>query len=68
MEKNIREINVCGISNLDTHISITVSGEVQDLRELIFKALKKLDQFNSPLETFKVVNIDSIRRLKDNNI
>lgn len=42
MERNIREINVCGVSNLNTRINVTVSGEEQDLRKLIFQALKKI--------------------------
>lgn len=64
MEKKLRCIHVMACSNLNTHIQLTLSEDTDDLRHLISMALLKLDQFNTPSETYHIEHIDSISRLR----
>lgn len=64
MKKKFREIHVYGVSNFNNRIELTVSGETDDLRELIAEAMFKMYEYNTCNEQFRVENIDSITRLK----
>lgn len=52
-------------SNLGTRIQLTLSAEVDDLRELISDALFKLSRYCTRDEHFKVEHIDSIAHLQE---
>lgn len=66
MENKLRYVHVMARSNFDTRIQLTVSGNLDDLRELIVLALTKISQFNSSSEEkFYIEHIDSISRLCD---
>lgn len=63
MEKKLQFVHVMACSNLGTRIQLTVSAEVDDLRELISDALFKLSRYCTRDEHFKVECINSISRL-----
>ena len=66
MENKLRYVHVMARSNFDTRIQLTVSGNLDDLRELIVSALTKIGQFNSSSEEkFYIEYIDSISHLHD---
>lgn len=66
MENKIRYVHVMARSNFDTRIQLTVSGNLDDLRELIVAALTKIAQFSSSSEEkFYIEHIDSISHLHD---
>lgn len=64
MKKKFQEVHVYAVSNLNTRIKLTVSGETDDLREVIGEALFKLSQYNTRNEQFKIEHINSITQLK----
>ena len=68
MEKKFRQLHLCAISNLGTRIQLELSSETDDLRSLVTEALYKLSHYNTRCETFKLVHIDSIERLKTPNL
>lgn len=66
MENKLRYVHVMARSNSDTRIQLTVSGNLDDLRELIVSALTKIGQFSSSSEEkFYIEHIDSISPLHD---
>ena len=66
MEKKLRFVHVMARSNFGTRIQLTVSGNIDDLRELIVSALTKISQFSSSSEEkFLIEHIDSISHLHD---
>lgn len=66
MEKKLRFIRVMASSSLGTHIQLTLSAEVDDLRTLIVDALTKIAQYSSSSEEkFLIECIDSISHLHD---
>ena len=66
MENKLRYVHVMARSNFDTRIQLTISGNLDDLRELIVSALTKISQFSSSSEEkFYIEHIDSISRLYD---
>lgn len=66
MENKLRYVHVMARSNSDTRIQLTVSGNLDDLRELIVSALTKIGQFSSSTEEkFYIERIDSISPLHD---
>ena len=66
MENKLRYVHVMARSNFDTRIQLTVSGNLDDLRELIVSALTKISQFSSSSEKkFYIEYIDSISYLHD---
>ena len=64
MEKKERIITVFAVSNWETKIQITMTEEVDDLTNLINKAISKIKELEKEKEKFKIVYIDSIRRQK----
>lgn len=66
MENKLRCVNVLAHSNSGTRIQLTVSGNLDDLRELIVSALTKIGQFSSSSEEkFYIEHIDSVSSLHD---
>lgn len=65
MENKLRFIHIMARSNFDTRIQLTVSANIDDLRELIVSALTKIAQFSSSEEKFYIEHIDSISHLHD---
>lgn len=66
MEKKLRFVNVMACSNSGTRIQLTVSGNLDDLRELVVSVLTKISQFSSSSEEkFYIEHIDSISPLHD---
>lgn len=64
MENKLRYVHVMACSNFGTRIQLTVSGNLDDLRELIISALTKISQFSSSSEEkFYIEYIDSIPHL-----
>jgi hypothetical protein len=64
MEKKERTISVFATSNCGTTIQVTMTEEVDDLTDLINKAISKIKELEKEKEKFKIVHIDSIRRQK----
>lgn len=66
MKNKLLCVNVVARSNFDTRIRLSVSGNLDDLRELIVSALTKVSQFESSSEEkFYIECIDSISYLHD---
>ena len=66
MENKLRYVHVMARSNFDTRIQLTISCNLDDLRELIVSVLTKISQFSfSSEEKFYIEHIDSISRLHD---
>lgn len=57
MENKLRYVHVMARSNFDTRIQLTISGNLDDLRELIVSALTKISQFSSSSEENSILNI-----------
>lgn len=57
MEKKFIHIMAC--SNLGTHLQLTLSAEVDDLRNLISDALFRLSQYGTRDEQFRIEHIES---------
>lgn len=64
MEKKERTIRVFAISDCGTTMQVTMTEEVDDLTDLINKAINKIKQFEKKDEEFKIVHIDSTGRQK----
>ena len=64
MEKKEKTISVFAGSNCGTTIQITITEEVDDLTDLINKAIGKIKELEKENKKFKIVHIDSIRRQK----
>lgn len=64
MEKKEKTISVFAVSNCETTIQVTMTEEVDDLTDLINKAISKIKELEKEKEKFKIVHIDSIRRQK----
>lgn len=64
MEKKERTISVFATSNCGTTVQVTMTENVDDLTDLINKAIDKIKQLEKKDEEFKIVHIDSIRRQK----
>jgi ABC-type amino acid transport substrate-binding protein len=64
MEKKERTISVFAISDYGTTVQITMTEEVDDLTDLINKAIDKIKEFKKKDETLKIVHIDSMRKQK----
>lgn len=64
MEKKERTISVFATSNCETTIQVTMTEEVDDLTDLINKAISKIKELEKEKEKFKIIHIDSIRRQK----
>ena len=64
MEKKEKTISVFAISDCGTTVQITMTEEVDDLTDLINKAIDKIKEFKKKDETLKIVHIDSIKRQK----
>lgn len=62
-----RTISVFAVSNCETTIQITMTEEVDDLTDLINKAISKIKELEKEKEKFKIVHIDSIGRQKYQN-
>lgn len=60
-----RYVHVMASSNLGTRIQLTLSAEIDDLRELISEALFRLSRYCTRDEHFKIEHIDSIARLQE---
>ena len=58
MGKKERTISVFAISNCRTTIQVTITEEVEDLTNLINKAIDKIKQLEKKNETLKIVHID----------
>lgn len=55
-------------SNLGTRLQLTLSAEIDDLRELIVEAITKIAQYSSSSEEkFRIEHIDSVSHLHDMN-
>lgn len=66
MEKTLRFVHVTACSNMGTRIQLTLSAEIDDLRQLISDALVKLAHYSSSSEEkFFIEHIDSVSRLHD---
>ena len=66
MGNKLRYVHVMARSNFDTRIQLTISGNLDDSRELIVSALTKISQFSSfSEEKFYIEHIDSLSRLHD---
>ena len=59
-----KTINVFATSDCGATVQITMTEEVEDLTDLINKAIDKIKEFKKKDETLKIVHIDSIKRLK----
>ena len=57
MEKKERTINVFATSDYGTTIEITMTVEVDDLTNLINKAISKIEEFKKNDKTLKIVHI-----------
>jgi hypothetical protein len=64
MEKKERTISVFAISDCGTTVQVTMTEEVDDLTDLINKAISKIKELEKGKEKLKIVHIDSIRRQK----
>lgn len=64
MEKKERTISVFATSDYGTTVQITMTEEVNDLTDLINKAISKIKELEKEKEKFKIVHIDSIKRQK----
>lgn len=64
MEKKERTISVFAVSDYGTTVQVTMTEEVDDLTDLINKAIGKIKELEKEKEKFKIVHIDSIRRQK----
>lgn len=64
MEKKEKTISVFAASDRGTTVQITMTEEVDDLTDLINKAIDKIKEFKKKDETLKIVHIDSINRQK----
>jgi len=64
MGKKEKTINVFAISDCGTTVQVTMTEDVDDLTDLINKAIDKIKQLEKKDEEFKIVHIDSIRRQK----
>lgn len=64
MEKKERTISVFAVSDYGTTAQVTMTEEVDDLTDLINKAIGKIKELEKEKEKFKIVHIDSIRRQK----
>lgn len=64
MEKKEKTISVFAASDCGTTVQITMTEEVDDLTDLINKAIDKIKEFKKKDETLKIVHIDSINRQK----
>lgn len=64
MEKKERTISVFATSNCGTTVQVTITEEVEDLTNLINKAIDKIKQLEKENEQLKIVHIDSIKRQK----
>lgn len=65
MEKKLRFINVIAYSNLGTRIQLTLSGETDDIRELITTAVLKISRYENQSEQYRITHIDSMNYLED---
>lgn len=63
-----RYVHIMACSNLGTCIQLTLSAEVDDLRDLISDALFKLSRYCIRDEHFKIEHIDSISHLQEPEI
>lgn len=64
MKKKERTISVFAVSDYGTTAQVTMTEEVDDLTDLINKAIGKIKELEKEKEKFKIVHIDSIRRQK----
>lgn len=64
MEKKERTISVIATSDYGATVQVTITEDVDDLTNLINKAVDKIKQLEKKDEELKIVHIDSIRRLK----
>lgn len=64
MEKKEKTINVFAVSDCGTTMQVTMTEEVDDLTDLINKAIGKIKELEKENEKFKIVHIDSIKRQK----
>lgn len=64
MEKKERTISVFAASDYGTTVQITMTVEVDDLTNLINKAISKIEEFKKNDKTLKIIHIDSINRKK----
>jgi hypothetical protein len=64
MKKKERTISVFAVSDYGTTVQVTMTEEVDDLTDLINKAIGKIKELEKEKEKFKIVHIDSIRRQK----
>lgn len=64
MEKKEKTISVFAASDCGATVQITMTEEVDDLTDLINKAIDKIKEFKKKDETLKIVHIDSINRQK----
>lgn len=60
--KKERTISVFAKSDCGTTIQITMTEKIDDLTELINKAIDKIKEFKKNDETLKIIHIDSINR------
>lgn len=62
--KKERTVSVFAISDCGTTMQVTMTEEVDDLTDLINKAINKIKQCEKKDEKLKIVHIDSIKRQK----
>ena len=64
MGKKERTISVFATSDYGTTVQVTMTEDVDDLTNLINKAIGKIKELEKENEKLKIVHIDSIRRQK----
>ena len=64
MEKKEKTVSVYATSDCGITMHVTVTEEVDDLTDLINKAISKIKELEKEKEKFKIVHIDSMRRQK----
>ena len=64
MEKKERTISVFAASDYGTTVQVTMTEDVDDLTNLINKAIDKIKQLEKEDGEFKIVHIDCIGRQK----
>lgn len=68
MGKKKRYINIIAYSNLGTRLQLTLTGETDDIRELITTAVLKISKYENQSEQYRITHIDSMDYLEDSKI
>lgn len=68
MKEKKRYINIIAYSNLGTRLQLTVSGDTDDIRELITTAILKISRYENQSEQYRITHIDSMDYLEDSKI